>query len=177
MSTVWRELSAALHPSDQPPPPTWADCYSTKFAVAHLLQPRRIFEIGVRAGYSALAFLRAVPTARYVGIDSNRDEHGGFCGAIEHARGLLAGYDAMILEMSSAQFSSSAEIGQLGNCDLIHHRWRSLVVWLLVRPAIGPTHRISAPFGRRLPWYRRGPTRLSDVHPKSCPSSNPTGDR
>lgn len=44
-----------------------------KYAVAEVLQPKSIVEIGVRGGVSALAFLHAVPTAVYFGIDSDLD--------------------------------------------------------------------------------------------------------
>jgi len=40
-----------------------------KYAVAKVLQPKRICEIGVYCGVAALAFLGACPTAEYAGID------------------------------------------------------------------------------------------------------------
>ncbi|HEY0983386.1 MAG TPA: hypothetical protein VGE80_14745, partial [Schlesneria sp.] len=107
MQTVWPHIAASLHPNDRPAPQAWQSCYETKYAIARLLQPQRIFEIGVRTGYSALAFLRAVPTARYLGIDANRNSHGGMRGAINHARKLLAEYDAEVHELSSAQCAAS----------------------------------------------------------------------
>lgn len=144
MSRIWQELSAVLHPSDQPPPKTWADCYSTKFALAQVLKPQTIFEIGVRTGYSAWTFLRAVPNARYLGIDSNSDEHGGFRDAIKHARRLLAAYDTTILEMSSQEYSASDEVGKLSGFDLIHidgdHSFEGCLFDLQLAKQIGFRH-------------------------------------
>lgn len=45
-------------------------CYDEKYRLALLLRPASILEVGVRAGYSAAAFLAAVP-ARYLGIDND----------------------------------------------------------------------------------------------------------
>jgi hypothetical protein len=120
MEKIWPELSAILHPSDCPPPESWRRSYETKFALAKLLQPTSIFEIGVRAGYSALAFLRAVPTARYVGVDINGDQHGGFFGAIDHARRLLISFDAEIHEASSIDYAMTHEGSRQASFDLIH---------------------------------------------------------
>jgi predicted O-methyltransferase YrrM len=114
-------LEPHLHPQDVPAPSTWPPCYEVKFALARLLQPRSILEIGVRAGYSALAFLTACPEASYVGIDSNSDTHGGFHGALDHARELLAPFQTVVLEMTSANYGE-----QLGanpdpsGFDLVH---------------------------------------------------------
>ena len=41
--------------------------------VAAMLQPRSIVEIGVRAGYSAAAFLSAAPDCTYLGLDADQD--------------------------------------------------------------------------------------------------------
>jgi len=100
----WSVLEPRLHPQDQPAPATWRPCYEVKFALARLIRPRSILEIGVRAGYSALAFLTACPEASYVGIDNNGDMHGGFRGALDHARELLAPFQAVLLEMTSAAY-------------------------------------------------------------------------
>ena len=118
--SFWPQLVTVLHPNDAPLPSSWPRCYETKYAVASLLQPRTIFEIGVRTGYSAFAFLRAVPTARYLGIDANGDTHGGFCGAIEHARKLIEPYEAEVREMTSAQFATSCLSDSTQGYDLIH---------------------------------------------------------
>jgi predicted O-methyltransferase YrrM len=60
--------------------------YRQKHLIALLLEPASILEIGVRAGYSACAFLSACPQARYLGLDADTDTHGGWPGAPEWAR-------------------------------------------------------------------------------------------
>ena len=49
-----------------------------KNAVAKYCQPQHIFEIGVRAGYTAYSFLNgALPKASYLGVDNDSSTHGG----------------------------------------------------------------------------------------------------
>lgn len=55
--------------------PDWYRHYRGKHDLALALRPASILEIGVRYGYSAHAFLSAVPGASYVGIDSNDPAH------------------------------------------------------------------------------------------------------
>lgn len=45
-----------------------------KYAVARVLDPKTIVEVGVRGGISALSFLSACPEARFTGIDNGRDQ-------------------------------------------------------------------------------------------------------
>jgi predicted O-methyltransferase YrrM len=54
--------------------------YRVKETAARIIKPQVIFEIGVRLGYSAAAFLYSNPTATYVGVDSFLEED---CGAGE----------------------------------------------------------------------------------------------
>jgi len=63
--------------------------YRVKCRVAAAVGPRAVLEVGVRAGYSAAAFLAACPHARYVGLDKDDGSHGGAAGALEHARAVL----------------------------------------------------------------------------------------
>ena len=51
--------------------------YRNKYKIAKKLKPKTIVEIGVRAGYSAFAFLDAAPKAAYRGFDNNRGIDGG----------------------------------------------------------------------------------------------------
>ena len=51
--------------------------YKVKYDIVHFIRPQTIIEIGVRAGYSAWAFLRGCPEARYVGFDASNGTHGG----------------------------------------------------------------------------------------------------
>lgn len=68
--------------------------YAFKYHAAALIQaqqerPLSILEIGVRAGYSAAAFLAASPAAVYVGLDADNAEHGGERGYSDWARLML----------------------------------------------------------------------------------------
>jgi hypothetical protein len=55
----------------------WQPYYRLKWAIASVVAPGSILEIGVRNGYSAGAFLGARPRARYLSIDADTDTHGG----------------------------------------------------------------------------------------------------
>jgi cephalosporin hydroxylase len=71
---MWERLVQAWYPGDVwQSEPHMRDYYLGKFAVVQEIQPTTICEIGVRAGYSAFAFLCAAPNARYVGIDNNTE--------------------------------------------------------------------------------------------------------
>lgn len=83
----WERLRSQWVPDDSFPPDEQArQYYAVKAAIAHWLQPNAVLEIGVRAGYSALAFYLGCEFAEYVGIDSNRGDWGGVKGYIDHAR-------------------------------------------------------------------------------------------
>jgi predicted O-methyltransferase YrrM len=81
--------------------PDWVSYYRTKWAIAKVLQPKSILEVGVRFGYSALAFLNASPSARYVGIDIDTSTFGGSVGAINWARKTCSQYNAEFLVADS----------------------------------------------------------------------------
>ena len=51
--------------------------YEVKYNIAKEVNPKVIAEIGVRAGYSAWAFLSACPDAKYHGFDAENGTHGG----------------------------------------------------------------------------------------------------
>ncbi|GAF72494.1 unnamed protein product, partial [marine sediment metagenome] len=51
--------------------------YRVKYNICKAAEPKAMAEIGVRAGYSAWAFLQAAPKARFYGIDANNGKHGG----------------------------------------------------------------------------------------------------
>lgn len=63
--------------------------YAVKAAIAAWLQPNSILEIGVRAGYSALAFWQGSEFSEYVGLDANQGNWGGIRGYVDHARSLV----------------------------------------------------------------------------------------
>ena len=68
--------------------------YRNKYSVAKRLKPKRIGEIGVRAGYSAFAFLSACPKAEFVGLDNNSNAHGGVKGLfLDLAPKILEGFN------------------------------------------------------------------------------------
>ena len=79
-----------------------------KFAVAKVLQPGRIVEIGVGSGIAARAFLEACPTAGYHGIDD------GGMGYLDMVRQKLAPFRAEITVADSGQVETLPE------CDLVH---------------------------------------------------------
>jgi hypothetical protein len=69
-----------VHPNDgaiRRDLPGFYRCVSEKYEIACRLKPKVIVEIGVRLGYSAHAFLSAVPNAVYHGIDVWGGGHGG----------------------------------------------------------------------------------------------------
>lgn len=92
--------------------------YRLKYAVANFVKPKTICEIGVRAGYSAAAFLQAGHTERFLGIDLNEGTEGGVKGYIEAGRRTIAMYDGdnRIIE------DNSQEMDRLpaGPYDLLH---------------------------------------------------------
>ena len=94
----------------------WLPYYRGKWAIARYLQPARILEIGVRYGYSALAFLNACPSARYLGIDLDSDLYGGAKGAIEWARRHARDFKAEFIIADSQTLDRFPG----GDYDLIH---------------------------------------------------------
>lgn len=71
----WKDYA---HPDESRARKTWTAYYRHKFGVATMLQPKSILEIGVRAGYSATAFMLASPLCRlYRGIDPDGGTWGG----------------------------------------------------------------------------------------------------
>ena len=104
MTDWWQELVENWMPGDtQSRPDEKREAYyRAKHEVAQRLKPKLIVEIGVRAGYGAFAMLSAVPTARYVGIESDGGTHGWTRGGLAHAQKLLNPFeDAGIWVMSS----------------------------------------------------------------------------
>jgi 2-polyprenyl-3-methyl-5-hydroxy-6-metoxy-1,4-benzoquinol methylase len=75
----------------------WIPYYRLKFAIAKVLQPKAILEIGVRFGYSANAFLQAAPAAEFLGVDLDCDRFGGQQGALDWARKITSEFKAEFL--------------------------------------------------------------------------------
>jgi SAM-dependent methyltransferase len=83
----------------------WVSYYRMKWSIARVLQPKTILEIGVRFGYSALAFLSASPSSRYLGIDLDLPTFGGSAGAIGWARKACCQYQAEFLIADSTKLN------------------------------------------------------------------------
>ena len=81
----------------------WVKYYRLKWAIAHILKPASILEIGVRFGYSAVAFLEGYPFAHYVGIDLDTDLYGGVKGAIRWAEKITAPFNAEFIVADTQQ--------------------------------------------------------------------------
>lgn len=81
----------------------WVPYYQMKRAIAAQIYPESILEIGVRYGYSAMAFLDACRDAEYIGWDIDDDKFGGEKNAYLFATGALRGlgYNAEILIQDS----------------------------------------------------------------------------
>jgi 2-polyprenyl-3-methyl-5-hydroxy-6-metoxy-1,4-benzoquinol methylase len=79
----------------------WVDYYRLKWAIARTLKPQSILEIGVRYGYSAHAFLDAMPASNYLGIDLDCTAAGGVKGAIDWAKQILKPFNADLIVADS----------------------------------------------------------------------------
>jgi predicted O-methyltransferase YrrM len=115
----WETITAHWVPDDpyQPEPGT-EEYYRVKHALADYTRATSICEIGVRAGYSAVAFLTAGHATRYVGIDMDMGTDGGVAGYIEYARATIPQYakEMTILRESS----QTMRVLPLGSYDLVH---------------------------------------------------------
>jgi len=82
-----------------------AEHMNVKYEICKRCQPKIIAEIGVRAGYSALAFLTACPEAKYIGFDANNGTHGGQGGENKsfwlHAQKILSKYNCAFIEIDT----------------------------------------------------------------------------
>jgi len=87
----WAALHAQWVDGDPyQPEPLTPQYYQVKAQVAAWIQPRAVVEIGVRAGYSAIAFHMGHPYRRVVGLDLDEGTMGGVAGYAAHARARLA---------------------------------------------------------------------------------------
>ncbi len=81
-----------------------------QYAVASILRPQRIVEVGVGPAVAARAFLAACPAARYIGFDNGVQRPA----IIEEARAVLSGFDALVIE------ADTLTLNALPVCDLLH---------------------------------------------------------
>lgn len=80
----------------------WVNYYRMKWAIAKTIQPASILEVGVRYGYSSMAFLQACPEAKLTGIDADAPTFGGQPGAVDWAEcSLSEKFDVTILRENS----------------------------------------------------------------------------
>ena len=113
------KFSEVLYEGDRKNQHRWFPIYSTLYQVVRNLQPKRIVEIGVRAGYSAWTMLQACPEVYLVGIDNESDINpteypSGARGASEHAREIMRGQSFDLIVEDSHSLSGIPE------CDLAY---------------------------------------------------------
>jgi predicted O-methyltransferase YrrM len=92
------------------------DDYRLKYAIAAAIEPQAILEIGVRYGYSAVAFLSAAPQARYLGLEADTSRFAEALGAIDWAREITRGHAAEFLRLETRSLAALPG----GTYDLIH---------------------------------------------------------
>ena len=99
----------------------YKEYYKVKYEICKEQNPKKIIEIGVRAGYSAWTFLQACPTALYLGYDANNGMHGGKGGEdgsfTRWTKKILAGYNFKLFEMDTQKVTT---LGYNGEIDLFH---------------------------------------------------------
>jgi len=94
----------------------WVDYYKLKYSICLALQPKSILEIGVRYGYSAIAFLSASREASYLGIDNDSNTFGGRSGSVNWAKKITGDYKAVFLNADTQKMQSLPG----GEYDFIH---------------------------------------------------------
>jgi hypothetical protein len=83
----WQRLLAQWVEGDPYQPEAGTErYYETKARIAAWLKPKRVAEIGVRAGYSALAFHMGHPFTEYYGLDLDEGGWGGERGYMDTRR-------------------------------------------------------------------------------------------
>ncbi len=124
--TTW--CNKVLHPQDTHPwnfrTREFYEEYRTKYAIAKMMQPRSILEVGVRFGYGAYSLLAGADTyASYCGLDMDEPSWGPYPGIPrEWAEAQLKNAFPSAL-ISTRKFNTqSDETGRLGLkfADLIH---------------------------------------------------------
>jgi hypothetical protein len=119
---AWKIILERWLPDDPlRPDESFAGQYRLKFDAARGAKPALIAEIGVRAGYSALAMLLGAPTARFIGIEQDAGNFGGIQGITARAvPTVLAGFNTEIRYEDSANLSRLDEIVDLFHVDGDH---------------------------------------------------------
>jgi|SRR5215475_517186 len=141
-----------LHPEDIHPwnfrTREFYDEYRTKYAIAKMIQPQSILEVGVRFGYGARSFLFAAPTASYVGLDHDEPSFGPYKGVprewAEHRLRNIYPDNSIFTFHCDTQTNGVSKLG-LQQADLIHidadHSYRGALndlqnFWCLAKKAL-----------------------------------------
>lgn len=94
--------------------------YKIKYELCKGQNPKRIAEIGVRAGYSAWSFLQACPSSKYIGFDANNGMHGGKGGEdgsfFQWTKKILSEYDYELIELDTQTVNDL----RISNIDFFH---------------------------------------------------------
>ena len=98
----------------------YKEYYKIKYELCKNQNPKIIAEIGVRAGYSAWAFLQACPEAKYIGFDANNGTHGGKGGEdgkfAKWTVKILKDYDIDLIEIDTQKINDL----NINNVDFFH---------------------------------------------------------
>lgn len=97
----------------------YREYYKTKYGICREACPSLIVEIGVRAGYSAWAFLQAYSWLVYRGYDNGSTRHGGFTGAMDWAARILRPYNATIIRCDTQQVDALPGL-DINQADFFH---------------------------------------------------------
>jgi hypothetical protein len=114
---AWQQILERWLPDDPVrPSDEYRDQYFQKFRTAAELKPAVICEIGVRAGYSALAMLLGAPGAHYIGIERDAGDYGGERGITARAiPTVLAGF------LHEIRYTDSQTLSRIeAEVDLFH---------------------------------------------------------
>lgn len=122
---MWEELLARWVPDDPlEPSDELRIYYEVKYNAARQLAKadklNTILEIGVRAGYSAFAFLSANPVAQFYGIDADVGGWGGEPGFIQKALQLLQDFPVKIAKANTQRLHSIEECYPGQRFDFAH---------------------------------------------------------
>ncbi len=108
------DFAAVLAERDRWRTEGWLPIYAALWRTIKEINPKRVVEIGSRAGYSAWTFLKACPGATVAGFDLDCAEHGGYVGAHEHARKINDG------SRFTLTIQDSHTIDRLPECDMAY---------------------------------------------------------